>query len=45
MHAELIPGSGGEFEVEYGVKLVFSKRKLGRFPNGGEVTRLIQESM
>jgi len=45
VHSELIPGSGGEFEVEYGGKLVFSKRKLGRFPNGGEVTRLIQDSM
>jgi selenoprotein W-related protein len=44
VHSELIPGSGGEFEVEYGGKLVFSKRDLGRFPNEGEVTRLIQET-
>jgi len=38
----LIRGSGGEFEVEYGGNLIFSKKKLGRFPEEGEVVNLIK---
>lgn len=34
---ELIPSSGGVFEVRAGGELVFSKRQLGRFPEEGEV--------
>lgn len=34
---ELIPGSGGVFEVEQDGKLIFSKKELGRFPEEGEV--------
>jgi hypothetical protein len=30
--------------VEYGEKLVFSKAKLGRFPDSGEVEALIKKS-
>jgi selenoprotein W-related protein len=33
----LVPGSGGVFEVEVNGKLVFSKRKEGRFPDWGEI--------
>jgi selenoprotein W-related protein len=38
---ELIPGSGGVFEVRNGGQLVFSKRQLGRFPEPGEVERAL----
>ena len=34
----LVGSSGGVFEVEYGGKLVFSKKELGRFPNAGEAS-------
>jgi selenoprotein W-related protein len=34
---QLIPSSGGVFEIRKGDELVFSKRTLGRFPNEGEV--------
>jgi len=33
----LIPGGGGEFEVTVDGKLVFSKKKAGRFPDAEEV--------
>lgn len=35
--AQLIEGKGGVFEVLANGKLVFSKKKLGRFPEGKEV--------
>ncbi len=34
---ELVPGSGGVFEVFVNGKLVFSKEKEGRFPEWHEV--------
>ncbi len=34
-------GSGGVFEVRAAGKLVFSKAATGRFPEPGEVTRLL----
>jgi selenoprotein W-related protein len=40
--SELIGSRGGVFEIEYGGKLVFSKKELGRFPNDGEVLNLIK---
>ncbi len=36
-NVELIPSSGGVFEVTVDGKLVFSKKELGRFPEPGEV--------
>jgi selenoprotein W-related protein len=39
----LIPSSGGVFEVRDGNTLLFSKRKLGRFPSPGEVEEKLQE--
>jgi selenoprotein W-related protein len=36
---ELIPSGGGVFEVRSGDRLVYSKRRLGRFPEEGEVLR------
>jgi selT/selW/selH-like putative selenoprotein len=34
---KLIPGSGGAFEFVVDGKLVFSKKKTGRFPNYEEI--------
>jgi len=33
----LIKGYGGVFEVTVGNDLIFSKKKLGRFPQPGEI--------
>jgi selT/selW/selH-like putative selenoprotein len=38
---ELVKGSGGVFEVIVDGTPLFSKRALGRFPEEGEVARLI----
>jgi len=34
---EMIPSSGGVFEVSIDEKLVFSKKQLGRFPRSEEI--------
>jgi selenoprotein W-related protein len=34
---KIVPGSGGVFEVEVDGKLVFSKKKTGRFPDYDEI--------
>jgi len=39
---ELIPGSGGVFEIVVDNRLVFSKKQQGRFPEEGEIVRLIK---
>ena len=39
----LISSGGGVFEITLDKKLIFSKKSLGRFPNDGEVVRLINE--
>jgi selT/selW/selH-like putative selenoprotein len=41
IQSELIRSSGGVFNVEYAGSLVFSKAKKGRFPDPGEVAKLI----
>ena len=38
---ELIKGMGGVFEVRRDGELVFSKKQVGRFPEPGEVLRLL----
>jgi len=38
---DLIKGSNGVFDVEIDGKLVYSKRNTGRFPNRGELLKLI----
>jgi selenoprotein W-related protein len=38
---ELIASSGGVYEITVDGRLVFSKKKTGRFPEAGEVLRLI----
>ena len=38
---ETVKGSGGVFEIEVDGKLVFSKKKLGRFPTDAELQQLM----
>jgi selenoprotein W-related protein len=38
---DLIGSSGGVFEVVVDEKQIFSKKKLGRFPEIGEIVHLI----
>ncbi len=40
---DFIKGSGGVFEVKVDDNQVFSKAKVGRFPNFDEVVGLIQK--
>ncbi len=39
---ELIAGSGGIFEIAVDGTLIFSKKQLHRFPEPGEIVRLIR---
>lgn len=41
----IIPSSGGVFEVKFDDKLVFSKKELNRFPNDNEVEELIRQNL
>ena len=41
----LISSGGGVFEVTLDNKLIFSKKALERFPDEGEVEKLIQENL
>jgi len=38
---ELIASSGGVYEIRIDDNLIFSKKRLGRFPADGEVEKLI----
>jgi selenoprotein W-related protein len=38
----LIPSSGGVFELTFNGELLFSKKELGRFPEEGEILRLLE---
>ena len=40
---ELISSGGGVFEITLDGDLVFSKRSLGRFPEDGEIEKLIRQ--
>ena len=46
-HIKLIEGSGGIFDVKCNGKLIYSKQNIEgqRFPNDGEITRLIEQEM
>jgi predicted Rdx family selenoprotein len=37
----MIRGRGGVFEVTWGNELLFSKKKVGRFPKAGEVEAIV----
>ena len=39
---ELIPGSGGVFDVALDGKVIYSKFKTGRFPEPEEIIRLLR---
>ncbi len=39
----LIPSDGGRFEVDVNGQLVFSKLKLNRHPDAGEVVKIISK--
>lgn len=39
----LQPASKGVFEVSFNGELIFSKKQLDRFPEKGEIPRLIEE--
>jgi selenoprotein W-related protein len=39
---ELIEGSGGVFEVKKEEQLLFSKKKMGRFPDPQEILAQLQ---
>lgn len=39
----IIPSSGGRFVITAGGKPVFSKKEAGRFPDEGEVQRLLSK--
>jgi len=41
--AEIIRQSGGIFDVVVDGKLIFSKHKLDRFPEPGEVVKLLKK--
>jgi selT/selW/selH-like putative selenoprotein len=41
---ELIEGSGGVFEVEADGRLIFSKKKLDRFPRENEIVGMLKSS-
>ena len=41
--SELIESGGGVFEVKINDQLIFSKKKLKRFPNPGEIVQFIED--
>lgn len=41
LEVELVRGSGGIFEVRAGERVVFDKKAAQRFPDEGEVGRLL----
>jgi selT/selW/selH-like putative selenoprotein len=43
VETELLSGERGDFEVIVDGEKVFSKKKLSRFPEPGEVTQLIRQ--
>ena len=45
VNIKLISSGGGVFEVTLDNKLIFSKKALERFPDEGEVGKLIQENL
>jgi len=42
---QLVKSSGGRFDVTLGNDLIFSKQRTGRFPEPGEVLRLLEEKL
>ena len=42
---ELVPSSGGAFEVSLDGKLIYSKLKSGRFPDDKELTDAVDKTL
>ena len=42
---ELIPSSGGAFEIEVDGELIFSKKELNRHPAAPEIKKLIKAKL
>lgn len=42
MEARLIPGNNGIFDVKVDGRVVYSKYQTGRFPEPGEVLRVVR---
>ena len=42
LRAELVRSHGGVFEVTFKNDLLFSKKKTGRFPEPGELDRILE---
>lgn len=42
---ELLPSSGGVFEISFNDKLIFSKKELERYPENGEILKLLEEKI
>ena len=40
---QLISSGGGVFEVTLNDRLIFSKKSLGRFPDDGDIEKLIEQ--
>ncbi len=41
----IIPSSGGVFEVKLGEELIFSKKELERFPEDNEVENILKSKL
>lgn len=41
----IIPSSGGVYEIKFEDELIFSKKDLGRFPNENEVEDIVRKSL
>ena len=42
---QIIPSSGGVFEVSLGDELIFSKKNLGRFPENSEIDDALKQRL
>ena len=43
LESELVSGNKGDFEITVDGKKVFSKQKLSRFPEPGEVSKILEK--
>ena len=41
LETKLIEGGKGIFEIKVDGKLIFSKKEVGRFPEEGEITKML----
>jgi selenoprotein W-related protein len=44
LDSQLIPGGGGVFDVTVDGKLIFSKKKVGRFPEVQEILGALEKT-